>query len=199
MRCRMRRRSVSSFVSPGPRVPMPPPSRDSAALEPTSRGSRYFSCASSTCSLPFARARAAREDVEDELRAIDDLAIERLLEIAQLRRGQLVVEDDDVDAQLVARRRRAPGPCRCRGRSPDRASAAPAARAARRRAGGRGQAGQLVERMFGIEVAGGAAREIEESDERRTFVPVGGSRASNRLRRRLRRASTQLLGAESGR
>ena len=28
MRWRMRRRSVSSFVSPGPRVPMPPPSRD---------------------------------------------------------------------------------------------------------------------------------------------------------------------------
>ena len=55
----MRRRSVSSFVSPGPRVPMPPPSRDSAAPAPTSRGSRYFSCASSTCSLP-SRVRARR-------------------------------------------------------------------------------------------------------------------------------------------
>ena len=59
MRCRMRRRSVSSFVSPGPRVPMPPPSRDSAVPDPTSRGSRYFSCASSTCSLP-SRVRARR-------------------------------------------------------------------------------------------------------------------------------------------
>ena len=59
MRWRIRRRSVSSLVSPGPRVPMPPPSRDSAALEPTSRGSRYFSCASSTCSLP-SRVRARR-------------------------------------------------------------------------------------------------------------------------------------------
>ena len=38
---------------------MPPPRRDSAALEPTSRGSRYLSCASSTCSLP-SRVRARR-------------------------------------------------------------------------------------------------------------------------------------------
>ncbi len=32
--------------------------------------------------LPFPRARAAREDVEDELRAVHDLAAERLLEVA---------------------------------------------------------------------------------------------------------------------
>ena len=38
---------------------MPPPRRDSAALDPTSRGSRYFNCASSTCSLP-SRVRARR-------------------------------------------------------------------------------------------------------------------------------------------
>ena len=61
IRCRMRRRSVSSLVSPGPRVPMPPPSRESAVPEPTSRGIRYFSCASSTCSLPSrVRARLAK-------------------------------------------------------------------------------------------------------------------------------------------
>ena len=59
IRCRIRRRSVSSLVSPGPRVPMPPPSRDSAVAEPTRRGSRYFSCASSTWSLP-SRVRARR-------------------------------------------------------------------------------------------------------------------------------------------
>ena len=59
MRSRMRRRSVSSLVSPGPRVPMPPPSRDSAADAPTSRGNRYRNCASSTCSLP-SRVRARR-------------------------------------------------------------------------------------------------------------------------------------------
>ena len=59
IRVRIRRRSVSSFVSPGPRVPMPPPSRDKAVLDPASRGSRYFSCASSTCRLP-SRVRARR-------------------------------------------------------------------------------------------------------------------------------------------
>ncbi len=46
--------------------------------------------------LAFPRARPPREDVEDQLRAIDDLAIEPLVELAQLRRRQLVVEDDEV-------------------------------------------------------------------------------------------------------
>ena len=55
----MCRRSASSFVSPGPRVPMPPPSRDSQSPEPTSRGIRYLSCASSTWSWP-SRVRARR-------------------------------------------------------------------------------------------------------------------------------------------
>jgi hypothetical protein len=40
LRTRIRRRSVSSFVSPGPLVPMPPPNRESAAPAPTRRGSR---------------------------------------------------------------------------------------------------------------------------------------------------------------
>ena len=40
MRWRMRRRSVSSLVSPGPRVPMPPPSRESSTPLPARRGSR---------------------------------------------------------------------------------------------------------------------------------------------------------------
>ena len=55
----MRRLSISSFVSPGPRDPMPvffaaPPSLDSSLPCPTSRGAVYFSCASSTCNLPSA-------------------------------------------------------------------------------------------------------------------------------------------------
>src|ERR1700733_7388209 len=59
MRDRIRRRSVSIFVSPGPRVPIPPPPatrppacRDSVSPQPRSRGSRYCSCASSTWALP---------------------------------------------------------------------------------------------------------------------------------------------------
>src|SRR3989454_1163312 len=53
-RWRITRRSDSSCVSPGPRVPMPPPRRSRCFHWPTSRGSRYVSCASSTWSLPSA-------------------------------------------------------------------------------------------------------------------------------------------------
>ena len=61
MRSRTRRRSTSSRCSPGPRPPMPPPSRDSPSSRCARRGSRYFSCASSTCSLPSReRARWAK-------------------------------------------------------------------------------------------------------------------------------------------
>ena len=52
MRLRIVRRSTSSFFSPGPLVPMPPPSLDIARPMPTRRDERYRSCASSTCSLP---------------------------------------------------------------------------------------------------------------------------------------------------
>ena len=59
MRRWIRRRSVSSLVSPGPRVPMPPPSWDMDLPSPVSRGSMYSSCASSTCNWP-SRVRAWR-------------------------------------------------------------------------------------------------------------------------------------------
>ena len=36
----------------GPRVPMPPPRRESTEPMPVSRGRLYFICASSTCNLP---------------------------------------------------------------------------------------------------------------------------------------------------
>ncbi len=52
MRSRARRRSTSSFVSPGPRPPMPPARRDISTPEPVRRGSTYLSCASSTWILP---------------------------------------------------------------------------------------------------------------------------------------------------
>src|SRR5439155_22629270 len=49
----------------------------------------------------LARARAPREDVEDELGAVHDLDAERLLEIADLRGRQVVVEDRHVRVELV--------------------------------------------------------------------------------------------------
>ncbi len=42
------------------------------------------------------RLGAAGEDVENQLGAIEDLQADRLLEIASLGRGEIVVEDDDV-------------------------------------------------------------------------------------------------------
>ena len=57
MRSRAKRLSVSICVSPGPRVPMPPPSRSRCVHCPASRGSRYSCWASSTCSRP-SRVRA---------------------------------------------------------------------------------------------------------------------------------------------
>ena len=98
---------------------MPPPSRDSAVAEPDQPRQQVLQLRELDLQLAFARPRAPREDVEDQLRAIDDLAVERLLEVAQLRRRQLVVEDDDVDVELVARGGERLRPCRCRGTSRD--------------------------------------------------------------------------------
>ncbi len=52
--------------------------------------------------LAFVRARAPGKDVEDQLGAIDDAPAARLLEVARLPRRQLVVDDDEVRAGLVA-------------------------------------------------------------------------------------------------
>ena len=48
----MSRRSVSSWDSPGPRVPIPPPVRERCVHRRVRRGSWYSSCASSTWSRP---------------------------------------------------------------------------------------------------------------------------------------------------
>jgi hypothetical protein len=47
------------------------------------------------------RARPAGEDVENELRAIDDVDIEELLDVPRLGRRQIVVEDDEVRFPVV--------------------------------------------------------------------------------------------------
>ena len=61
MRLPISRRSVSSWVSPGPRSPMPPFWRSRWVHPRTRRVDRCLSCASSTSSLPSAlRARLAK-------------------------------------------------------------------------------------------------------------------------------------------
>ena len=55
--------------------------------------------------LALVAARALREDVEDEARAVDDAALEPPLEVALLRGRELMVEDDDARAGVRARSR----------------------------------------------------------------------------------------------
>jgi len=50
--------------------------------------------------LALARLRALREDIEDELRAVDHLQVGRFRQRAHLGRLQLAVEDDQVGAEL---------------------------------------------------------------------------------------------------
>ena len=85
-RVRASRRSLSSWLSPGPLVPTPPPSRSRCCHIPRMRGRLYSSCASSTWSFPSALARMLGEDVEDQLCPVDDARLERVLERSLLRR-----------------------------------------------------------------------------------------------------------------
>ncbi len=113
--------------------------------------------------LALARARAAREDVEDELRAVDDLAPEPLGQLTELGGRQFVVEDDQVGVGLGRRRgqhldlaaaeeRRGVGPRAFLQDAHDDA-----------RAGGLGQAAEFLEGMFRIDPPRAAG---DESDQR---------------------------------
>ena len=151
---------------------MPPPSRDSAALEPTSLGRRYFELRELDLQLALSSARPAREDVEDELCPIDDLPAERLFQIAQLRRAQLVIEDHHARVEFVTRR----------GQRFDLAAAKEGRRVGPRtvlentqddrRPSRSRKACELVERMFGIDLTRRASRRIEQPDEGRALAAV---------------------------
>jgi len=52
--------------------------------------------------LAFVRARALREDVEDEARAIDDAALGELLEIALLNRRERAIDEDQVRIERLS-------------------------------------------------------------------------------------------------
>src|SRR5690606_4396008 len=51
--------------------------------------------------LAFPGAGALAEDLQDQAGAVDDLAVEALLQVALLHRGQLAVDDDDLDLALL--------------------------------------------------------------------------------------------------
>ena len=80
-----------------------------AAAQARQRGSRadqareqVFQLRQLDLPLPFACSRAPREDIQNQLRAIDDLPPDPLFDVPELRRRQLVVEDDDVGADAGA-------------------------------------------------------------------------------------------------
>ncbi len=93
IRRRIRRRSTSSCVSPGPRVPMPPPCWLSCV--PAAAQARQPVAELRELDLHHAllARRVLGEDVEDQRDAIDDVDLEQLLEVALLRGRELVVED----------------------------------------------------------------------------------------------------------
>ena len=95
-RVRAMRRSVSSWLSPGPRVPTPP----SEALEvlPHAAHARevVFELGELDLELALRTAGVLREDVEDELRAVDHACLQRVLERTLLRRRELVVHEQDL-------------------------------------------------------------------------------------------------------
>ena len=134
MRRRASRRSVSSCDSPGPRVPTPPPRRSRCCHMPRMRGRLYSSCASSTWSLPSALTACWAKMSRISCVRSTTRVVERVLEVALLRRVELVVDEQ---ALGLGRRERAPSaprssPCRRRCAAPAAAGAGRRGRPARR-------------------------------------------------------------------
>ncbi len=150
MRVAMRRRSVSSLVSPGPRVPMPPPRRESAWPCPESRGSMYFNCASSTCRRPSAvRARRAKISRINCVRSMTLIPIA----LSRLRCCVGVRSWSTISTSALVRLRQFLQflqPCRVRAAWPHRRRAAPGKTSADNlRAGAGGQFRQFAKRFGG--------------------------------------------------
>ncbi len=116
--------------------------------------------------LAFARAGPLGEDVEDELRAVDDLHADHLLQFAELRRRELVVDDDHVDARFGAGERQ--GLRFALADEGGRVGGGPFLQRAHDhgRTGGIRECGEFVERLFRV---GPAHRAGDEADECRAL------------------------------
>ena len=118
---------------------------------PRMRGRLYSSCASSTWSLPSALTGVLGEDVEDQLRAVDDARLERVLERPLLGRVELVVDEQHLGAATRRTRASAPRACPCRRTCAGRAArgAGRARRPARRRRSARARGARRARRRVG--------------------------------------------------
>ena len=106
MRSRARRRSLSNWVSPGPRVPTPPPSmRDRCDHICFETRQRVFQLGQFHLQLGLGRAGTGGEDVKDQFAAVDDLAVGLFLQVPDLGGRQVVVEDDDLPLMQFDQRR----------------------------------------------------------------------------------------------
>ena len=97
MRSRILRRSSSRLDSPAPLPPMPPRWRSRPLPDSRRRGTRYCRRTISTCALAV-RERACRRKIS-RMTAVRSRHLEagRLFEIAGLRRGDVVIDQDDRD------------------------------------------------------------------------------------------------------
>jgi hypothetical protein len=119
--------------------------------------------------LPLPRPRPPGEDIENQLRPVDHTEAKSLLEVPELRRGQLLIADHHVDPLLVAGERQLLDlPASQEGRRVRlRAFLDQAQR--HQRAGRRHETAQLIERLIGLVSARPAGR---ESDECGAFVAI---------------------------
>jgi hypothetical protein len=98
MRRTRRRRSTSSWVSPGPLVPIPPACWLSPPPQPVAQQGQFH------LGLALGAAGVLGEDIEDHRGAVDGGAAEQLLQVAVLGRRELVVEDDGIGIEGAAQR-----------------------------------------------------------------------------------------------
>ena len=147
----MFRRSVSSFVSPGPRVPMPPPSCDISMPCPANRGSMYCNCASSTCNWP-SRVRACRAKMS-RMSCVRSIARRWMIfSILRCWEGLRSWSNRRTSASAEAAAPAIPRACPRQSRSRDRGGHAAAESGRHGCAGTLGQRAQLGQRLVRIEL-----------------------------------------------
>ena len=178
MRLRMRRRSSSIFVSPGPRPPIPTPPaarpptcRDRASPHPRRRGSRYDSWASSTCALP-SRERACWAKMS-RIRAVRSITLTLSLS-SSWRSWPGESSPSQITVSASAARTASPSSVTL----PEPMKVAGSGRLRRwinavehLRAGGLGEAGQLGQRRLGL-LGAALGPDADEHDALEAQLPV---------------------------